>query len=81
MEVTIVSQAELIQALQFIIILFVTFFFVYNVVHNFKFSWTLIVRISDYFCISTVILYLRNLYVVNYECFHKYEIWRLYRFS
>jgi len=76
-----VSQAELIQALQFLIILFVTFFFVYNVVHNFKFSRNVIAGIKDSYCISTVILYIRNLYVVNYECFHKYEIWRYYRFS
>jgi len=75
------SQAELIQALQFLILLFVTIFFVYNVVHNFKFSSTFITGIKDYFCISTVVLYVRNLYVVNYECFHKYEIWRYYRFS
>lgn len=75
------SQAELLQVLQFIILMIVTFVFAYNIVHNFKYSRTFINDVKDNYCISTVILYLRQLYVVNYECFHKYEIWRHYRFS
>lgn len=75
------THLELLQNIQFLIFLFVTFFLVYNIVHTFKFSFNSFYNITDTICISTVILYMRNLYVVNYTVFHKYEIWRYYRHS
>ncbi len=74
-------QMELVQTLQILIMLFVTFFLVCNFVHSFRFNKTFLDQVVVRYCISTVILYFRKLYDVNYDCYHKFEIWRYYRFS
>lgn len=75
------SQTEFFQMFQLLMILFVAFFFAYNIIQNFRLCPTFLFCIKSYICIYTVIIGIRTLYVVNYECFHKYEIWRYHRFS
>ncbi len=74
-------QVELIQVLQMLVFFFVAFLLTYNFVHNFRFIKSFLAHVKVCFCISSIILYFRSLTIVNYNCFHKYEIWRKYRFS
>ncbi len=74
-------QLEIIQMLQMLLFLFVTFFIAYGFVHSFR-----TIRLHENetkisFSITTAVLYFRKLTVINYNCFHKLEIWRKYRFS
>lgn len=75
------SLVELVQMVQFFIILIFALFFVYNIVHALKASGTFKLVIKEHSCLRTALLYTRCLYTVNYECFHKYEIWRFYLFG
>ncbi|MDF2986299.1 MAG: hypothetical protein K0R50_1809 [Eubacterium sp.] len=74
-------QVELIQVFQMLILLFVTFLLAYSFVLNFRFIKSFFAEVRVHCCVSTIILYFRTLYTVNYNCYHKYEIWRKYRFS
>jgi hypothetical protein len=75
------SQIELVQALQFFIILVIAIFFVYGIVRNYKFFWTFITEIKDCNCIGKILKYTRCLSIVNYVSYHKYIIWRYYLHS
>jgi hypothetical protein len=74
-------QIELIQVLQMLIFLFVTFFLAYGFVHSFRSIKAFLSETNINYNIHTVVLYFRKFYVVNYNCYHKFEIWRKYRFS
>ncbi len=74
-------QGEIIQVIQMVIILFVTFLLAYSFVQNFRCLKTVSVISAISFYINAAVLYERSLYVVNYNCYHKFEIWRKYRFS
>ncbi len=74
-------QGEIIQVIQMVIILFVTFLLAYSFVQNFRCLKTVSAISAISFYINAAVLYERSLYVVNYNCYHKFEIWRKYRFS
>ncbi len=74
-------QGEIIQLLQMLVIFFVTFLLAYSFVQNFRYVKTFSAISTISFYINAAVLYERSLYVVNYNCFHKFEIWRKYRFS
>lgn len=69
------------QVLQFLFVFIAAFFIVYSVVRNFKSGGRFVKHIQDKNCTRTVIIYVRSLCAVDYKCFHKYQIWRCYRFS
>lgn len=73
--------AENIQVIQFIFALVIAFFFICSIVSSFKLSGTFVLHIRDKKCPKSVIVHIRNLYVANYESFHKYQIWRYFRLS
>ena len=74
-------QGEIIQVLQMLVIFFVTFLLAYSFVQNFRCVKTFCTVTAISFYLNAAVLYERSLYVVNYNCFHKFEIWRKYRFS
>lgn len=73
--------ADIVQLLQFLFVLFVAFFFVYSIFCSFKFTVIFIGQIKEKNCSCPFYLYMRSLCSVDYTCFHKYQIWRFYRFS
>lgn len=74
-------QIELIQVLQMLIFIFVTYFLAYGFVHSFRNVRAFLSETNINYSIYTVVLYFRKLSVVNYNCYHKFEIWRKHRFS
>lgn len=75
------SLSELFQMIQFFIILLYALIFVCSVVRCFQFSYTFVKHIKDKKYSQSDILFIRSLYLVTYECFHKYLIWRYFRLS
>lgn len=74
-------QVELVQMLHMLVFLFVVFMLTFSFVHSFRSVSSFLGHSGAKFSISTIVLYFRELWVVDYNCYHKFEIWRKYRFS
>jgi hypothetical protein len=72
---------ELFQLLQLLYIFIVTLLLVRHIVLRFRHAKTLFVKVRDRSCSGTALLYSRHLYVMNYDSFYKYGIWRYYLHS
>jgi len=70
---------ELLQLLQFLIVIFITIFLVYGIYQNFKLSGTFVKRIKGKNTFRLAVLYMQSLYSADFLCFHKYKIWKLIR--
>lgn len=75
------SSGELLQAIQFLLVMITAIIFVYHLVRYFKYFCPIISKITVYTSIKNALQYMRSLSVLDYECFHKLQIWRYYRFS
>ncbi|OPX42626.1 hypothetical protein CLHUN_34470 [Ruminiclostridium hungatei] len=74
-------QVELVQMLHMLVFLFVVFMLTISFVHSFRPVSSFLGHADAKCRISTIVLYFRELSVVDYNCYHKFEIWRKYRFS
>jgi hypothetical protein len=74
-------SSELIQLLQFLIIMVSIILISYCVVQSIKESFHFTFNETKSVTLSEVFEHIKSLTVSNYECFHKYQIWRIYRFS
>ncbi len=75
------SIGDIVQVLQFFIVFLIAIYFMSSIVRSFNFSYKFVKHIKEKKHNQSVILYIRNLYSANYECFHKYHIWRYSRLS
>jgi hypothetical protein len=72
---------ELLQTLQFLIMLIIIMFVTYRIIHSFKYFARISFSLKDKSASHYIKNYVRFLTVVNYESYHKYRIWRYYVFS
>lgn len=75
------SSGELLQAIQFLFVMIAAIIFVYHLVKGFKYFSAVVSKVFIYSSNKNALLYMRSLSVLDYECFHKLQIWRYYRFS
>lgn len=74
-------QFDFVNTLQFLLILFFIVFITYSIVHisvNRRYCFS-VEEVS--FDINLIFQYVKQLYVLNYECYHKYQIWRYFLFN
>jgi hypothetical protein len=74
-------SSELIQLLQFLVIMVSIILFTYYVVQSIKKSFHFTFLEVKSITLREIFEHIKSLTVSNYECFHKYQIWRIYRFS
>jgi hypothetical protein len=74
-------SAEIMQLLQLILLVISVMLVTYCVVHFIRSQFTGISHQTKEITLSEVFAYFKKLTVRNYECYHKYQIWRIYRYS
>ena len=75
------SFAELFQTLQLIILFIMCIFITYHIVRSIKFLGYSSLCQVDRSSSKISMDYAKNLSVLDYQCYHKYQIWRFYLFS
>lgn len=74
-------QMEVLHALQLILMIVVIMTVTYHIVQSFKFLGYVLSEEIQYSEVKTALSYSKELTVVEYVSYHKYQIWRFYLFS
>lgn len=75
------SSGELLQTIQFLLMMLAAIIFMYHLVRNFSYFRSVVTKSFLRISCKNTLLYMLTLSVLDYECFHKLQIWRYYRFS
>lgn len=75
------SSGELLQTIQLFALMFVALVFVYQLIRSFSYLNPVAANVSSHAVGRITLSYTSCLTVINYDCFHKLQIWRYFRFS